>query len=302
VSAEPEGRITPEVELPSEFGFEESRSHCHKTTRHHAKSFYFSSVALPREKRAAAYAVYAFCRHADDLVDESEDPSLIPAALEELSQEFDRCRDGVSKEPFGLALCHAIKTYGLEKKPFLELIEGVASDQGTVELQTWEELERYCYHVASTVGLIMCPILGLEDEAGKAHAIELGIAMQLTNISRDIGEDLGMGRVYIPAEELKKFGLSKADLESGEIDKSFQNLMKFQISRARDYYDRSEAGIPLLATDGSQFTVWLMRTVYAEILSEIEKNDYDVLAKRASTSLRRKLVLAARAWKKSKNT
>lgn len=277
----------------------ESRAYCCRVTRQHAKSFYFSSVALPAGKRAAAYAVYAFCRHADDLVDEASDPSLVPAALEELSREFERCREGTSQQAFGAALGHAIREYGLEKEPFMELLEGVASDNGKVEIGSWPELERYCYQVASTVGLIMCPILGLEDEAGKAHAIELGIAMQLTNIARDVGEDLRMGRVYLPADELSEFGLTRRDLEAGVVTDALRDMMRFQIARARDYYRRAEAGIPLLAADGSQFTVWLMRSVYAGILEEIENNDYDVIGKRAATSLPRKLLLAGKAWLRS---
>ncbi len=280
----------------------ESRAHCHRVTRHHAKSFYFASVALPSAKRAAAYAVYAFCRYADDLVDEASDPSTVPAALDELSKEFDRCREGVSIEPFGPALGDAIREYQLEKKPFLELIEGVASDQKNVEIATWEELEHYCYQVASTVGLILCPILGLMDEAGKAHAIELGIAMQLTNIARDVGEDLEKDRVYLPSQELEQFGLSRQDLEEKWVSDEFRELMQFQIKRARDFYLRSERGIPLLASDGSQFTVWLMRCVYAGILDEIENIEYDVLNQRASTSFRRKLLLAGGAWRRSRRS
>jgi len=279
---------------------ESSRADCRSVTRHHARSFYFSSVGLPSLKRAAAYSVYAFCRHADDLVDEAPDLEALPAALEELSLEFDRCREGASQLPFAPSLQHSIHTYGLEKQPFMELIEGVARDQGPVRLETWEELRDYCYHVASTVGLIMCPILGLSDSAGTEHAIDLGIAMQLTNISRDVGEDLGRDRIYLPAEELDRFGVREADLIAGRITDPFRELMKFQVDRARDYYRRSEAGIPLLAADGSQFTVWLMRTIYADILDQLEAIDYDCLNRRAATTTPRKIRLAARAYRKAR--
>jgi phytoene synthase len=271
-------------------------------TRQHAKSFFFASLALPKEKRAAAYAVYAFCRHADDLVDEAADAASVPMALEALSSEFDRCRDSLSDMPFCASLGHTIREYSLEKEPFLELLQGVASDNQEVEVRSWPELEHYCYQVASTVGLIMCPILGLADPAGKAQAIDLGIAMQLTNIARDVGEDLERGRVYLPADELRDFGLDRKDLQAGVVSDGFRELMRFQIRRAREYYRRSESGIALLAADGSQFTVWLMRFVYAGILEEIEKHDYDVFRRRAATSIGRKLRLAAKAWSRQRST
>lgn len=250
------------------------------------------------EKKRAAYAVYAFCRYADDLVDQAgpgtEDLAL---AIGEVTRRFDAIAGGTDLSlPFAPAFSWAVGRYGLTREPFLDLLKGVAMDLQRVELQTWEELRNYCYHVASVVGLIMARIFELRDPAATERAVELGIAMQLTNILRDIREDLERDRVYLPAEELREFGLCRKDLESGRMTPEFRSFMKFQIARAREFYKSSEAGIPSLADDGSQLTVWLMRTVYAGILDEIERQDLDVFAKRASTSKLKKLALAALSW------
>jgi len=279
---------------------QESIAHCKSVTRHHAKSFFFCSFALPPVKKDAAYAIYAFCRHADDAIDCCPDPDLLPGIIEALRLEYGRVLSGESHEAFAPALRDAVNRYGIEETHFAELIEGVAMDEQTVRIETWEELRRYCYHVASTVGLVMCPVLGLKDPAGIERAIDLGIAMQLTNILRDVGEDRRMGRIYLPAEELDRFGVEESDLDQRSISPALRELMKFQIDRARDYYFRSEPGIALLAADGSQFTTWLMRTVYGGILEEIEKIDYQVLRQRAYVRLPRKFALAGKAWLRSR--
>lgn len=275
---------------------EQSKRYCRIQTRHHAKSFYFASIALPREKKDAAYAVYAFCRYADDVVDRAGGDSA--AALARLELEFDRMVAGqVHEPPFAQAFGWAVERFGIEKEPFMELLEGVARDQGPVRIASWDELRDYCYHVASVVGLMMARIFELKDEAGRQRAVDLGIAMQLTNILRDIGEDLQMDRIYLPADELERFCIGPAELRAGKVDDKFKQLMEFQIARARDYYHRAEEGIGLLADDGSQYTVWLMRCIYAGILEEIEKAGYDVFTQRAATSFGRKLALAWAAWR-----
>jgi phytoene synthase len=154
---------------------EQGYASAREVTRHHAKSFYFASIALPREKKDAAYAVYAFCRYADDVVDETPDDA--PAALAKIEREYDRMTAGNTSEPaFAPAFAWAVQRYGVPKEPFMELLEGVARDQGRVRIATWEELRDYCWHVASTVGLMMARIFELRDERGVEHAVELGIA------------------------------------------------------------------------------------------------------------------------------
>lgn len=284
-------------------GLSESHAWCRDSTRRHSKSFYFASFPLPKEKRQAAYAVYAFCRHADDLVDEAGRGADVSGAVRELESTFDAIiRDGRRDWPFAAAFADAVERHGLTREPFAELVEGVGRDQGRVRIQTWEELRDYCYHVASVVGLIMCPILGLRDPAGQAQAIDLGIAMQLTNIIRDVGEDLDRDRIYLPEEELIGHGLDEAYLRNRRPGRRWREFLATQIARARDYYQRGEEGIPLLAPDGSQLTVRLMRDIYADILLQVEKIGHDSLNHRAFTPFSRKIFLAAAAWRKSRQS
>ena len=275
-----------------------SQAYCHGVTRRHARSFYFASVALPAEKKRAAYAVYAFCRYADDLVDrQAGEGGAIEAVLTGIGQDFDLIRTGGRRElPFAPAFAWALDRYGLEKQPFLDLLKGVATDLGPVRIADWPQLRDYCYHVASVVGLMMSQIFELRDPAAREQAIELGLAMQLTNIIRDVGEDLAMDRVYLPADELAAAGLGIDDLRAARTGPVLREFLRVQIQRARDYYASAERGIPKLANDGSQYTVWLMRHVYAGILDEVERADYQILHRRVSTSLPRKLRLAAHAW------
>lgn len=269
---------------------------CRRITRRYAKSFYFSSFFLPIHKREAAYAIYAFCRHADDLLDVDKNLSYAQQR-QHLQQTLNRLYQGGPFEglKFGKAFYHAIMNYSIPRIYFEELIEGVCSDHGRIRFQDFDELSSYCYRVASVVGLMMTRILELHNPVGEKHAIELGIAMQLTNILRDIGEDYQRDRIYLPANEMSQFGLTEDDIRQKRICPSFIKFMKFQIHRARDYYKKSEAGIRLLANDGSQFTVWTMRWVYAGILDEIENADYNVYRKRVHVSLPKKLRLAWRA-------
>lgn len=281
---------------------EQSHRWCRAATRHHAKSFFFASFPLPPEKKRAAYAVYAFCRHADDLVDEAGAGVDLPAVVAELGRTFDAITiNGDHRLPFAPAFAEAVTRFGLEKRPFQELVEGVGMDLGPVRVADWPALRHYCYHVASVVGLIMCPILGLRDPAGREHAIELGIAMQLTNIIRDVGEDLRRDRIYLPADELTAVGITEADLRAGHTGPAWSAFLGAQIARARDFYQRGESGIPLLAADGSQLTVRLMSTIYADILRAVEANQHDVFRHRARTTLPRKLTLALRAWQATKS-
>jgi phytoene synthase len=277
---------------------DESHGWCHRQTQQHARSFYFASIALPREKKQAAYAVYSFCRYADDLVDRAVSTDGVDAALARIGAEFDHMIFSPSRgEPFAPAFGWAVRRYGIEKQFFLDLLKGVAMDLGPVRIADWPQLRDYCYHVASVVGLMMSRIFELRDESGLERAIDLGIAMQLTNIIRDVGEDFCMGRIYLPADEMAAHGVALGDLSKPRASDNLKALLHSQIIRAREFYLRAEAGIPLLANDGSQLTVWLMRHVYAGILDEVERIDYEVLQRRAKTSFSRKLALAARAWR-----
>ena len=288
---------------PADVALEASHRYCHRQTKQHARSFYFASVALPREKKRAAYAVYAFCRYADDLVDRAASKEGIEPLLGRIAEDFDRMTGGEMPEPgFAPAFGWAVRRFAIETQPFLDLLRGVAMDLEPLRIADWPHLRDYCYHVASVVGLMMAQIFELRDPAGREQAVDLGIAMQLTNILRDVGEDYAMERIYLPADEMRRHGVVPGDLAALRTAPNLRELLCAQAARARAYYQRAEAGIPKLADDGSQFTVWIMRHVYAGILDEVERADYDILHRRVSTSLGRKLWLALRAWRSYRRT
>jgi len=275
-------------------------------TRHHAKSFHFASHALPPVRRRAALALYAFCRRLDDLVDE---PGL-GWRPDDLRLRLERARSLVRglygdgplapvDAPFDpdelAALRDSVRRWGMPQAPFHDLIAGVEMDLTVRRYATFAELDRYCYRVAGTVGLLMAPILGCRDPQALAAAADLGRAMQLTNILRDVREDLERDRVYLPQDELAAAGLSDADLAAGRVDERFRSFMRGQVARARDYYRRGLAGVPALAAGRCQLTVRLMAAVYGDILRVIEAQGHDVFRARAAVPTRRKLVLAAGA-------
>ncbi len=279
-----------------------SYRHCREVASAHAKSFYFSSFALPPAKRAAAYAIYSFCRYADDTIDVAceQNPDAKVAALEKLQADYRAILAGDAQAlPFAPAFADTIIKYSIPEKYFTDLIHGVGMDIGRVRIQNWLELREYCYYVASVVGLIMAVIFGLDadDEAGRQNAIELGIAMQLTNILRDVAEDYQRDRVYLPAAELHQAGLSEDDLAGNTASTKLRHFISDQLARARSYYLASEPGIRKLDNDGSQLTVWTMRHVYSGILDQIESADCNVLAGRVATSFLKKLQLGLRAWR-----
>jgi len=279
-----------------------SREACRQMTRHHAKTFYFASHVLPKRKREDAYAVYAFCRHVDDEVDLAPDDAARERAIAQLGgllQAAYAAGDSVPA-PHGArswlpAFRETIRRRAIPAKYFEELIAGVEMDLGRVRIKDWPELDRYCYHVASVVGLIMVHVLTEPAPELLRPARDLGTAMQLTNILRDVGEDLERDRVYLPADELERYNLCDQDLANQRCDELFRALMRAQIDRARDYYRAAEPGILALPNDGSRYCARLMSTVYGAILNEIERADYRVFDKRVSVSLQRKLWLAFKA-------
>ncbi len=267
-------------------------------TRHHAKSFYFSSFTLPAVKRQRAYAVYAYCRYLDDVVDEAVESQKLDQALTALRALTGRIFSDQSssgdhlEHPWLEAFLDTVRTCEIPESTFQDLLTGVELDQGRVRLQTWEELDRYCYLVAGVVGLMMTRVFGLADRRFETQALELGTAMQLTNILRDVGEDMAKDRIYLPRAELEQYGITEEDLKDGRYASRWKDFMDFQIGRARDYYNRSEIGIQALPDDGSQRTVWLMRRIYAGILDELEKADYRNLKRRVFVSFPRKCAIA----------
>ncbi|WP_225408692.1 phytoene/squalene synthase family protein [Stigmatella hybrida] len=291
-------------------------------TRHHAKSFYFASYLLFGERRRAAFALYAFCRRLDDMVDEGGEgvapvdlkarlerarqrvaevylpmPELAAPGLESPAQRLMSAQEQCPwDEGEFAALKHCIHRFRIPEQPFQDLISGMEMDLTKSRYATFEELDLYCYRVAGVVGLMLTPVLGCIDERAAAHAADLGRGMQLTNILRDVREDLERGRVYLPSAELASFGLSEADLWAGKSDARWRDFMRFQIHRARGYYASAAAGVPYLTGLGSRRMVRLMGGIYGDILRVIEARDYDVFSGRAYVPGRRKLALALAAF------
>jgi 15-cis-phytoene synthase len=272
-------------------------------TRHHAKTFYFASHVLPAQKRSDAYAVYAFCRYVDDQIDLAPDePARLRAFadLEHLLHSAYTIGDPAAATggslPWLCAFRETIRRRAIPATYFEELLAGVEMDRGRVRIANWDELDRYCYHVASVVGLIMVHVMTEPAPDLLKPARDLGTAMQLTNILRDIAEDWQRDRIYLPADELEKFGLTEDDIAQQRTSDSFCAMMRFQIGRARAFYVQAEPGIVKLPNDGSRFCARLMSTIYGAILDEIERADFQVYQGRVRVSLPRKLWLAAKCW------
>lgn len=272
--------------MPAE-GYRRARA----IARRHGRSFYLSSLLLGAERRRAVWAVYAFCRVADDIADRDAPVAERLAALDAWERELRAAYAGAAREPLLVALGDAARRFGVPLDPALALLRGTRRDVVSTRYASYEELAEYCYLVASTVGLLVLPILGTASREASRYAIALGRAMQLTNILRDVGEDARRGRLYLPADELRRFDCSEERIAAEMVDARFVALMRFQIARARALYDEAEPGIALLAR-GSRPTVRLARSLYRGILDRIEANGYDVFRRRAVVPLRSRLALA----------
>jgi phytoene synthase len=264
-----------------------------------SKSFYFATRFFPPQLARSAHAVYWFCRTTDDLVDEAPSAAEGLQDLNSWEEAVRRMyRTGTANHPVLEAFHDAVQRHAIPPEYPLDLIAGVRMDLERVRYRTFADLRVFCYRVASTVGLMMSSVIGFRQpdlvDRGLGHAVDLGIAMQLTNILRDVGEDLSMDRVYLPAEDLAAFGYSEDDLHANRMNQPFRALMDFEIRRAREYYLRAEPGIRLLDPRGS-FSVRVAADVYRQILDVIEQNRYDVFTRRAVVSSRRKYWLTARS-------
>jgi phytoene synthase len=260
-------------------------------TREHGRTFYFASHLLPPDERAAAYAVYALCRISDDTVDRNNSMAVREELAKVRAAIHAAYEGAIPADDLLLAFQNTIHRYAIPRRCFDELIEGMHMDLSVHSYETFDELYHYCYRVAGVVGLIMLKIFGSGDPAADDRAVELGVAMQLTNILRDIKEDYERGRLYLPAEDLRQFRVSAENLRDSIVDDNFRALMDFQIMRARDYYRKSAAGISLIADRRSRLVVCAMRDIYGAILREIEKNRYDVFSTRARVSTAGKIML-----------
>lgn len=269
--------------------FDAARRICRK----HARSFYFASFFLPKPKRNAAYAVYAFCRLLDDAVDNNpgrEEAGILQfeATLDEIYN--DSPPPGDDEQSLALRAFHeTVHAYNIPKRYFLELAHGCRMDLTITRYETWADLEVYCYHVAGVVGLIMSCIFGPIDEPTQRQAVLMGNAMQLTNILRDVKEDFERGRIYLPQEDLARFRIDEKALANGVATEDFRNLMRFEIDRARTLYREGAEGLCKLANDGSRTTACAMAVIYAGIVGAIERQNYDVFSRRAHLTFLQKI-------------
>ena len=272
---------------------------CRNITRREAKNFYYAVVTLPPDKRKAIYAAYAFCRHCDDAVDDGDSPEDKLSALAELQSNLDEAYLGRPGTPEFLALSDTADRYAIPQEYFSEIIRGVESDLVKTRYQNFDELREYCYRVASVVGLVCLQIFQYPPQNGAAareYAVDLGLAMQLTNIIRDVREDWSMGRVYLPQDEMTRFGYTEEQLAAGVHNDAFVELLRFQGQRAREYFRSGFRLLPFLSRR-SRACPAALGAIYSRVLDRIEASGYDVLGeRRIALSGGEKARIAARAW------
>lgn len=271
---------------------EQSYAYCRRVARQRGKNFYYSFLLLSREQRDAMCALYAFMRYCDDLSDE---PGAARASIERWRAALDRALEGrFDSHAAWPALFHTVEKYKIPHQYLHDMIDGVSSDLEPKQPNTFGELYRYCYQVASVVGLASIHIFGFESPLAPPLAEKCGVAFQLTNILRDIGEDAERGRIYLPAEDLESFGVSAEELRAGRRSARFIELMRFEAARARAYYEES---MPLvgLVHRGSRPALRALIRIYSRLLERIEESNYDVFSHRVSLSGLEKTWIVARA-------
>ncbi|GHU13702.1 phytoene synthase [Betaproteobacteria bacterium] len=269
--------------------------YCQQKTAASGSSFYPGFLCLPRARKTAIMALYAFCREVDDIVDECTDAHLAAIKLAWWREEVERIEHGTPQHPVGLALAAAGKNFKLPARHLLDIIDGMEMDLRQARYPDFESLERYCYRVASVVGLLSAEIFGFQDERTLAYANDLGMAFQLTNIIRDVGEDARRGRIYLPNAELQQFDVPAADLLNRRYSENFVALMQFQYQRAERYYEQAFAQLPAIDRK-SQRPGLIMAAIYRALLQEIRADHFQVLHQRISLPPARKIWLALKTW------
>jgi phytoene synthase len=279
-----------------EAGFRQAK----EITQKFAKTFYFASPFLSKERRRAAYAVYALCRITDDYVD-ANDRDTASQKLSKINRDIETAyAKGPLEDPLLLAFRHSIENFNIPKEYFADILNGMYMDLNKNRYADFDELHDYCYKVAGVVGLIMLQIFDASAQEARPYAADLGVALQLTNIIRDIKEDYARGRIYLPQDEMQRFGVSQEDIVSQKLDQNLKALLKFQIQRARQYYCRSLAGLNFIKNKNSRFLVLAIKQMYAAILDTIEKKEYDIFAGRAQVGSFRKIAIISGILLKAK--
>ncbi len=271
--------------------------YCSKLTRLSRSNFYVSFLFLPKAKRRAIHSVYAFCRVLDDSVDETSNPQERVRRLQRWKRYLEDAYQGRATHLVMMQLIRSIQEFSLPKEYFLSLIEGVEMDLSQNRYETFENLRQYCYRVASVVGLLCIRIFGYKDPGMPSYAENLGIALQCTNILRDIGKDAAIGRIYIPKEDLQRFGVSEQDIREGKVTDRFRALMAFECDRAQGFYNEAEK-CWRESELSTMFPAVIMKTVYARLLAEIRARDYDVFGHEFKLSARVKLWIALKIYVK----
>ena len=269
--------------------------YCQQKAAGSGSSFYYSFLFLPAGRRRAITALYAFCREVDDIVDEGMEPQLAAAKLAWWRSEIANLCAGKPQHPVTRALLPFQKEFSIDEKHLGEIVDGMEMDLTQSRFLDWPGLERYCYRVAGVVGLLAAGIFGYRDPRTLDYAKNLGIAFQLTNIIRDVGEDARKNRIYLPMEDLKRFGVTAADILNGRQTPQFEELLKFETKRAKGYYESALNALP--AEDRrAQRPGLIMAAIYRALLEEIELDGFRVLEHRTSLTPLRKFWLAWKTW------
>ena len=267
--------------------------YCQQKAAASGSSFYYSFLFLPPPRRRAITALYAFCREVDDVVDECSDPQLARAKLAWWRAELAAAYAGRPSHPVTQALAAAARDFSLPQELLAEIVDGMEMDLAQVRYADFKALHLYCYRVASTVGLLAAEIFGYEDRRTLKYAHDLGLAFQLTNIIRDVGEDARRGRIYLPVDELQRFGVPASDIMNARHTEAFMRLMEFQIERAQKFYDQALALLPQVDRK-SQKSGLIMAAIYRTLLDEIRRDGCRVLTHRTALTPLRKLWIAWR--------
>ncbi|CAN6162607.1 unnamed protein product [Urochloa humidicola] len=297
------GVRTQDLEMPRS-GLKEAYHRCGEICEEYAKTFYLGTLLMTEERRRAIWAIYVWCRRTDELVDGPNANYITPTALDRWEKRLEDLFEGRPYDMLDAALSDTISRFPIDIQPFRDMIEGMRSDLRKARYKNFDELYMYCYYVAGTVGLMSVPVMGIAPESKAttesvySAALALGIANQLTNILRDVGEDARRGRVYLPQDELAQAGLSDEDIFSAVVTNRWRKFMKQQIKRARMFFEEAERGVTELS-QASRWPVWASLLLYRQILDEIEANDYNNFTKRAYVGKGKKLLALPVAYGKS---
>ncbi len=276
-----------------------SYERCRELNAAHGKTYYLATLLLPPAKRPYVHALYGFARYADEIVDDLASTLTDQEKADLLGRWGDDfladVKNGRSEDPICKAVVDTVLRWDIPLEHFEAFLHSMRMDLTVTEYATFDDLYEYVYGSAAVIGLQMVPILEPTSEEAYVRAKDLGVAFQLANFIRDVGEDLYRGRVYLPLEELERFGVTRADLEQRIVDERLRNALKFQIQRVRDLEEASRPGIAMLAPD-AQPCIEAARVLYCGIVDEVERIDYEVFDKRASVPMRRRLAVAGPAW------